>query len=276
MGQSDTDFTQTRENGAPAWLVVLAKSGYAARGLLYVLIGSLAFLEATGNGGESTDSKGALDQVLQAPGGFIVLWLIAASLVGYSAWRLVQSILDADDHGTGARALLVRSGLFVSALTHLALAYTAGKAAWKASSSGGGSSSEGAVAVILGWPGGPWIVAAIGIIIGGAGVAHILKAIKEKYKKHFAVDSDVMSKLNFICKFGLLARGFVFFVIAGMFIYAAITQDSDRAGGLKDVLDTVSGQVYGPYLLGALAIGLLSFGVYSSVEAMYRKIDYKM
>ncbi|MDQ8188291.1 DUF1206 domain-containing protein [Pelagicoccus sp. SDUM812002] len=272
--RSSESLKQNQSNDAPTWLVTLAKAGYAARGVIYLLIGSLALLKAMGEGGKSTDSKGALEKVLEAPGGVAILWIIAAGLIGYSTWRFVQSILDADNHGTDGKGILIRGGLAVSGITHTILAFTTAKIALN-TSSGGGGSKETLVATILGWPGGPWIVGAIGLSIAGVGCAHIIKAIKEKYKDHLSVDEEVMRKISPVCKFGLIARGIAFFIIAGMFIFAATTQDPDEAGGIKEVLNTVSSQPFGPYLLGALAVGLFAFGIYSITEALYRKIDYK-
>lgn len=264
------------QNGeAPKWLVGLAKLGYGARGLVYVIIGGLAVLQAAGQGGKTSDSKGAIQEILSAPGGVFILWILAVGLVGYSAWRLCQSLLDADNHGRDLKAITIRGGLFVSAITHLLLAYYAASVATSlvGSSGGSGSSSESAVAQMLGWPGGQFIVGAVGLAIIGAGVAHGIKAVREKYKKHFDVDPDTMSKLNGICKIGLVARGIAFVIIGGMILAAAITQNPDQAGGLKEVLNEVSQQAFGPFLLGALALGLMMFGVYSMIEMLYREIQ---
>ncbi len=264
-----------RGSEAPDWVVMLAKAGYGARGIIYVIIGGLAFLEAIGHGGESTDSKGAIEQVLSAPGGSVLLWILALGLIGYSAWRFCQAILDADNHGRESKGMAIRAGLFVSAITHLGLAIYAIAAATRNSdsSAGGSSSSESLVARILGWPGGQWIVGLIGLAIISAAVALTAKAVKEGYKKRFAVDDATMGKLNGICKFGLIARSVAFAIIGGMFIAAALTQDPNEAGGLREVLQQTAEQPFGPYLLGILAIGLMAFGLYSLIEMLYRRIQ---
>lgn len=268
-------FESARKSGAPKWLVGLAKLGYGARGLVYVIIGGLAALQAAGQGGDSSDSKGAIDEILSNPGGVFLLWILVVGFVGHSAWRLCQALLDADNRGMGLKAVAIRSGLFVSAIVHLSLAYYAASAATRlvASTADSSSSSESAVARMLTWPGGDFLVGAIGLAIIGAGVGHGIKAVREKYKERFAVDSATMSKLNGICKVGLFARGITFAIIGGMFLAAAITQESDRAGGLKEVLNEVSQQAFGPYLLGTLALGLMAFGLYSMIEMLYRKIQ---
>ncbi|MBC2606690.1 DUF1206 domain-containing protein [Pelagicoccus albus] len=270
---SKTTSSNGPNHEAPGYLVVLAKAGYAARGLIYLIIGALAFLQATGHGGEKTDSKGAVQTLLEAPGGSLLIWILAASLLGYSTWRLVQAVTDADRHGRNGKALTIRAGLLISATTHLILAYSSVKIALNLGGSSGGS-SESLVATVMSWPGGPWIVALIGLGIAVAGVAHTMKALEEKYKEHLKMDKTVMRKLNPICKFGLITRGFSFIVLAGMFLFASVTQDADEAGGLKDVLITVSDQVFGPCLLGFLGIGLFAFGIYSLTESVYRKIRY--
>jgi Domain of Unknown Function (DUF1206) len=85
--------------GKVAWL---ARSGYAARGVVYLIVGGLAVVAALG-GGRTTDSKGALRTTLQQPFGEALLALVALGLVGYAIWRLVQATTDPDGHGTDVK-----------------------------------------------------------------------------------------------------------------------------------------------------------------------------
>ena len=261
---------------APLWLTALAKAGYAARGFVYIVIGSLALLRAFGSGGSTTGSKGAIEALLSAPAGTALLWAVAVGLVGYAIWRAIQAILDVDAHGTDAKGLTIRAGLLVSAVTHTLLAfYAASIAIGYGSSSGGGggedSGKSGLLAMMLGWPAGTWIAIFVGLCIIGAGISHAVKAHKEKYEERFVIDPDTMKKIEPICKFGLYARAVVFVIIGGMFIYAAWTQDPDQAKGVAGVLDTLQG--FGSIVLAVIAAGLFAFGLYSIFEAVYRKID---
>jgi hypothetical protein len=71
---------------------------------------------------------------------------------------------------------------------------------------------------------------------------------------------------------GHAARGVAFSLISWFFLQAALQADSSAAGGLGQALNTLSRQPYGPWLLGAVGAGLALFGVYSLVEARYRRI----
>ena len=102
------DLAARPSAGKIAWL---ARSGYAARGVVYLIVGGLAVLAALGGGGQTTDSKGALLTILQQPFGNVLLGLVALGLVGYAIWRLVQALMDTDHHGTDAKGLAIRGGL---------------------------------------------------------------------------------------------------------------------------------------------------------------------
>ena len=272
---TSTGNTETTHHGdAPLWLAALAKAGYAARGVIYLIIGALALMQAFDYGGGTTGSRGALETILGWPGGTLILWFMVLGLLGYATWRFVQSILDADNHGTDGKGLVIRAGLIVSGVSHTLLAiYAASVAVSAAGSDGGGGGKEGLVAQILGWPGGKWIAVFVGLCIIGAGVAQFVKGYKMKFKEHFVIEPDKMQKISPICRFGLIARGVVFVIVGSMFAYAAFTQDPSDAGGLQEVLDMASQQWYGWVLLAVIALGLIAFGLYSIFEAIYRKID---
>jgi hypothetical protein len=267
-----TASTQTARQGRD-WLELLARIGYAARGVIYVVIGGLALLAALGQGGGTTGSKGAVRQVLTAPGGWILVLMVAVGLVGYSVWRFCQGVLDADSHGHDGKALAIRGGLIASGVTHFLLAIWAGKLALgQAVQSGGGSSKETVVAWLMSQPWGQWLVGIMGLILIGVGLAQFAKGHGEKYEKRFSWSQDKRRKLMPFCKFGLYARGVIFLIVGGFIVYAALTTNPLQAGGLAQALDWLRSQPFGPWLLGITAAGLISFGIYSFVEAVYRRI----
>jgi hypothetical protein len=257
-------------NGAQHSFIWWARLGYGARGAVYLLVGGLALLAAMGTGGKTTDAKGALQVVMGSPFGNVLLAVLALGLLGYAAWRFIQAVLDADNHGTGAKALAVRGGLLVSSLMHLALA---GFAAGLLLGMGGGGGSGGWVAALMGQPYGRWLVLAVAAGILVAAAAHAFKAVKRKYRKHFRMDRKTMEKVEPVIRYGLLARSAVLAVIAFLLGVAAWRYDPQQAPGLQAALEYIRSSPYGLVLLALVSIGLLAFGVYSLLEAWYRRIE---
>jgi succinate dehydrogenase hydrophobic anchor subunit len=249
---------------------LFARSGYAARGAVFIVIGWLALLAAIG-GGRTEDSKGALREILSQPFGEVMLGLVALGLLGYAGWRAIQAIRDTDRHGTDAKGLAIRGGLLVSAVTHVLLAVFAISLIFGISSGSGGSQDW--TAWLLRQPFGRWLVALIGAAVIGAGLAHIWKGWQAKFEQYLEMDEATRQKTSPICRFGLIARGVVYVMIGAFLVVAAWQADSDEARGLNGALQALQEQPYGWALLLVAALGLVAFGFYSVIEAVYRRID---
>src|SRR5215216_1281559 len=77
----------------------LGRFGYAAKGVVYILIGFLALQAALGQGGETTNQQGVLAHVAAAPFGQVLLAVLMLGLFGYAVWRIVQAAVDTDGKG---------------------------------------------------------------------------------------------------------------------------------------------------------------------------------
>ena len=253
----------------------MARAGYAARGVIYLLVGGLALLAAFGrSGGDTTDSKGALETLLRSPGGWIVLIVVGIGLLCYALWRLVQAALDVDDHGRDLKGIVVRLSMAISGLLHVGLAIWAiergvGRIG---SSDDGQANRESWTAWLLGQPFGPWLVGAVGVAIIGAGVAQIVKGYKTSFTKRLQMSDELVHRLTPACRFGLIARGVVLCIIGSFFVFAGYHYDPGRTGGLSQAFDAVRGVAFGQIALAIVALGLAAFGLYSFVEARYRRI----
>ena len=73
--------------------------------------------------------------------------------------------------------------------------------------------------------------------------------------------------LERLARFGYGARGFVYCVVGGLAVLAALGAGG-RAGDSRGALRTVLGGPFGAVVVGAIALGLLGFAVWRCVEAV--------
>lgn len=248
-------------------LKTLARLGYAARGIVYLEVGGLALLAVAGQGGGTTGSKGALREIMSQPLGDLLLLVLIVGLFGFALWRCVQAIRDTDRHGTSAKGIAVRGGLMISALTHGLLAVWA--SGLLVGSGGGGS--QGWLNGLLN-SGGHWLWAAVGLAIVGTGLAHIYKGWTAGFERYLEMPPDKARWVGPVCRLGLIARGVVWLMIGGFFFQTAYRTGVADISGMAEALSAVSGSDYASWLLAAVALGLFAFGLYSLIEAMYRRV----
>ncbi|MDX1655839.1 MAG: DUF1206 domain-containing protein [Candidatus Competibacteraceae bacterium] len=258
-------------SGVIEWL---ARLGYGARGLVYLIVGGLAFMDAFDRGGsQNTGTRGALEKLLGEPFGQALLWIVAVGLFGYALWRLIQSLADTDHHGTDAKGVAVRGGLFVSALSHIALGIFALSLIYGWGSGGGGGGTQDWTAQLMEQPFGRWLVGLVGLAVIGAGIAQFYKGAVAGFEKYMNTGVHTWNMAKPVSQFGLMAKGVVFMIIGVFLIVAAVQSQAGEAKGLKEVLNTLEQQSTGPWLLGIVAAGLFAFGIYSFIEAAYRRVN---
>lgn len=249
-----------------AWAKPMARAGYAVRGLIYTVIGGFAVLAAVGTG-ETMGSKDALRVFLSTAAGNWLAFLLVIGLGFYALWRLVQAVLDTDNHGWDAKGTLIRTGLFGSGIAYAMLAsYT-----FSLSLGTGGGGGEEWSQTLATFVGERWTAALFAIALAAVGAAHLLKAYREKYARHLKADQKTMRILHPLAKAGLSARGLVFLVLAFLLGTRSVG-DQDQASS-RAALDFIQALPFGWLLLTAVGAGLLAFSAYSYAEALYREIN---
>ena len=256
------------------WIAKAARAGYAAKGLVYFMVGLFSATAAFQSGGSSaTDSTGAVRTLASSSWGMVLLALIAFGLVGYVLWRAVQTVADPEDKGDDAKGLATRSVYAFSAIAYGLLAWTAITALIGGTSGGGSGTSEEASQALLRLPGGRWMLGVLGIVVIARAVAEARKAFSGDFQEKLEHDlgGEARRWMVGIGRFGLSARALVFLVIGGFFIHAAWIQSSDEARGLEGALETMQ-RYGGPWLMGGVAVGLAAYGVYQWTKAAYRRM----
>lgn len=260
---------------AGPWVEKLARAGYVAKGIVYVIIGMLALQAAFRAGGETTNSTGALETIVVQPFGRLLLGLVGVGLAGYALWRFVSAAIDGERDGTDGKGIAKRVGYVISGISYSVLAYTALQLIQGNGNAGGENGTQDGTARLLAAPFGQGLVAIVGLIVIGNGLTQIVKGYKADFvkKMNFADVDPVQKKVAVMSgRWGYVARGIVFAITGGFLLNAARNADPKQAKGLGSALDLLAGQVYGPWVLGIVAAGLVAYGLFMFVEARYRRI----
>jgi hypothetical protein len=250
----------------------LSRAGFVARGLVYLIIGVLAAKLALRAGGRATDQEGALKTVAHQPFGKTLLILLAVGVAGYALWRYVRAALGHGPEGRDTgwdRVMALSSGLVYTLLFIIAVKILLG------SPTGTTSDAHKTTAGAFGWPAGTWIVGLTGAVFVGAGIYQGYRALSQDFLEDSKTEQMRPGIRRWHARLGSLgyaSRMVVSCIVGWFLIRAAIDFDPNAAVGIDGALGKLSHQSYGHLLLGVVAAGLVAFGVYSILDARYRRI----
>ncbi|MEE4211774.1 MAG: DUF1206 domain-containing protein [Parvularcula sp.] len=248
----------------------LARAGFAARGVVYTIIGVFAISAAFGSG-RTEGSKGAIESLTGSTWGQVVLGFLVIGLFGYGLWRLLSGALDFENEGSDKKGIAKRVAYVASGLAHFALSIYAAALLFGSGGGGSGGGAQSMTAKLMQQPFGRYLVMAAGMIAFIVAAAQLSKAFKEKYRRHIALP-DAHGVSNKLIKFGIISRAVVFAIIGAFLVYAGITVSPENAKGVGGALSWMQEQSYGSILLAFIGVGLLGFALFSFLQARYRVI----
>lgn len=269
--------TRKSENHHVAfWLRWVARAGIVAEGVIYLLVGGLALASAFDPAEHPGGSSDAMSKLVHVPLGHVMLALLALGLVAYVLWQLVLAVLDPEcrEGRWTIRRMTLRLHHVWSAALHCVLV---GLAAWQLLGFGHGGNDGQAqkhlTAMALGLPGGRWFVGGVGAgIMAFALVQWILAFRPQKDTRMDLTDTSLRVPILTLLVLGYAARGALFGIIGILLVHAAWQHDPSQAAGISGALQSMRDQAYGPWLLGAVAIGMVAFGLAQIAKARYRRI----
>lgn len=242
------------------WLV---KLGFAARGLVYLLIGYLALSANRGDNGP----EGAFNWLQDVPLGVPLLYLAALGLLAYGLYRLASLLFDIENYGSDRKGIFIRGGHGASAVAHLLLAWTAFQFAQgdKQSPSGGGA--EEAAGSLLTYSLGSVVLGLIGLGFLAAAAMQAKSAATGSFMKHVSGSAPAFAKP--LGHAGHAARAVVFAIVGWSLMQSAWFSSSAQVKTLGEAVSSLAdnGTIY-----TLVAVGLLLFGLFSLAIARYRVV----
>lgn len=238
---------------------LLTRVGFAARGLLYIVI-ALLVLQT----GRTEDLTGAMEYLDRGSGHWLLIGMIAG-MVAYGLWRVSDALFGMESGRGHAKAWRKRAAAGASGLIYLFLAYKAYQITDTGRAEAGGGPQENAASV-LSQPNGELLLGAAAAVLAGAGLMQLYKAATCSFLHKLDARAQ-QPWAKWLGRIGYAARGVIFLVVGYMLAKAAMASSAAQAGGLEEALDALSG----PVAL-AVAAGLMLFGLYSILEARFRRI----
>lgn len=241
----------------------VTRVGFAARGIMYILIGFLAL-----KFGRNEGSGGALEY-LSSGAGRALLAAMALGFLAYGLWRISEAVIDTEGHGDEAKGKVVRAAGLLSGILHLGLALYALRLGLGGGGSGGSTDgAEQGAATTLALPGGQTLLVIAAALLFGAGIYQFIKAVKLGFLRYLDRRASGEAWVQWSGRLGYAARGAVFLIIAYSLWTAARQDSAKQAGGTGEALGSLP-----PTMQALIAAGLALFGLFSLVEARYRRIN---
>ncbi len=251
-------------------LNVIARVGFAARGIVYGLIGLIALMLAFGYAQHEPDRVGALEALSDQPFGYLVLWLLVFGFAGLALWRLAQAFFAPFEDSVGRRLSRLARGIVYAVVFWGTLQFVLGRG----DPDSPDREAQDASSRLLAHGSGQVLLAVVGVAIVVVGVGMAVRGLRMDFTEHLRMGWMRESTRRVVERLGLagyLARGAVVAAIGVFVLCAALTDDAAHVRGLDATLRSFADTAFGPWLLVLVALGLVAFGAYSVLEAKWRR-----
>jgi hypothetical protein len=250
----------------------LARAGFVARGVTYILIGVLALAIALGKPAPEADRVGALQEIAAHPFGELILWLLVIGFAAMALWRFAQAYYGVHRRGQrgGAEAQAAVRGVLYTVFFVGTSRFVLGLGTPHSTD----QQSRDFTVQAMQHSYGRVLVLLVGIVIAVVGLAMIRIGVTRSFLRDLRLSRAsrrTRDGIEWLGVIGNVARGLVFTGIGAFMIDAALTFDAAKAKGIDATLRTFAHTPVGPLLLVIVAIGLALFGVYSLAEARWHR-----
>lgn len=239
-----------------------ARLGYAASGVLHLVLAWLAAQVALGEaGGKQASQSGALGTLAQQSFGLFLLWVLAIGFTLLALWQVTEIATS--------REAFDKAKAAGKAVAYAVLAWTAFTFALGGHTSSNKQTKD-FTRTLMEAPAGRLLVGVVGVAILGIAAYHIYKGWKKKFledlQEHPGRGAVIAARVGYI------GKGIALVAVGILFIIAAIKQHVGKTTGLDGALRSLRDLPAGTVVLLGVALGLAAYGVYSFARARYARV----
>lgn len=259
------------------WLERVARLGYVAKGVVYVVVGLSGVLVAVGLAERARGSPGAMRAIVRLPLGDLLGAALVAGLAGYALLSFVAAARAPERAAGTGRALAgiaLRVADAATGLAYAGLAATAVRLLADPLYDAGalGATWSRALFVV---PGGAALLVGGGVLLVAIGAYLWHKALTTPFGELLErrrLPAGVAAWIVRLARAGTLARGVLFAVCGGMLARAGWRRDPAAVGDFGDALTVLAAAPAGPVLLAVVSLGCVAYGGYQFAKARFRRM----
>lgn len=263
------DAAEEVTNSRP--LELMARAGFAVSGILHFLVGSIAIRLAMGGQGKA-DVSGAVAELAGQPAGPILLWSSFAACVALALWQTSDAVFDFNQLPP-RKKLGKKLKAAGQAVVFAAFAVTLASFASGAGKDNSKSASD-LTATLMKAPGGIALLLVVGAAIAVTGIVYAVRGFRKSFEKNLRMPAPGTQRtaVTALGVVGYAAKGVALLLVGLLVIVATVSAHPEESTGLDGGLKALRDQAFGIYLLAAVGIGLICYGMFQVVRAKLAKM----
>jgi hypothetical protein len=284
---SDGAAERTAKKAAnSAWGERLARTGLAARGAVFVILGYLVVRIAFGALGSSSTSHsasgpGVAQAIAAQPGGRLMLVLLGTGLLLFALFSSTDALLHHDDERSDVKRWAARLVAAAGAVIYAGFAVYCFVTAVSSAASGQNAQQSDAQqaqwsAKVLNWPAGEFWLGLLGLVLMVIAVVMAVLAVQSQFAQRLERGRMSRRMWRFAIvtgSIGYVGRAALFGTVGWFVTSAAIENDPQHGQGVDGAARLLADNGAGGFFLVIVAAALVCFGLYMFVEARYRKVQ---
>ena len=264
-------------------VVKAGRAGWLAKGIVYLVAGYLALAiaarasgwsKSSTSGNQEASPTGAIKTIAGSTAGTMLLWLLAAGMLLYAAWRVVSALLPGD---TDAKAWAQRIGYVVSAVVYTTFALSAIALARHASKSPNGNTKVTDIsASVMKHTAGRLVIGVVGVVVIAAGIYRIVKGATMDMQDELDLSGMSASRSLWTRRLGAvgeIGRGVGIALVGFFLLRSAITYDAGQATGLDGALRRLATSSWGVIVVIVVGVGFAAYGLFCATTFTHRRLQ---